>query len=212
MVKRIKIRDKEKTKQKLIDAVGKILRKEGFTGIKVNNIAEVAGVNKKLIYDYFNGLNGLTKAYLEQVDFWNLEKRKNENNPIDRLTKEDVLSLLKRDFEFFDNSLDMQKIILWGLSSKNKTIQMMAHNREKYGEELFKLSDIHFQNSSIDFRALNAIFVSAIYYMVLHAKTMESTICEIDLSEEDGKERILKTIKQLLDWSYETAKDENQSS
>ena len=51
MAKGIIIRNKEKTKQKLINAVGKLLRKEGFHAIKINRIAETAGVGKQLIYN-----------------------------------------------------------------------------------------------------------------------------------------------------------------
>ncbi len=53
------IRDKEATKQRLIDAVGKILAERGFQNIGVNAIAKEAGVDKVLIYRYFDSLEGL---------------------------------------------------------------------------------------------------------------------------------------------------------
>ncbi len=201
--RRIKIRDKQRTKQKLINAVGKILCKEGYTAIRINKIAEVAKVNKKLIYDYFKGLDGLTKAYLEQVDFWSLEKSKALGNPpIVDLSKDKVFSILKNDFEYFQNSVEMQKIIVWSLSEKNKSIRALQDSREEYGRELFQISDKIFQGSGIDFRAVNAIFVSAIYYMVLHVKSNGGNICEIDVLTSEGRDRIFKTINQILEWCY----------
>ena len=48
------------TRRRLISAVGSLLAREGFKGIGVNAVAREAGVDKKLIYRYFDGLPGLT--------------------------------------------------------------------------------------------------------------------------------------------------------
>ncbi|MCH5685732.1 TetR/AcrR family transcriptional regulator [Niabella sp. W65] len=40
------IRSKEKSKQKLLNAVGKLLKTKGYTGLKVNDIAATAGLDK----------------------------------------------------------------------------------------------------------------------------------------------------------------------
>nr|WP_305051435.1 hypothetical protein [Elizabethkingia bruuniana] len=40
------IRNKEKTKQKLLNAVGKILATKGYSELKVSKIATVAGLDK----------------------------------------------------------------------------------------------------------------------------------------------------------------------
>ena len=61
-----------------------------------------------------------------------------------------------------------------------------------------------FEKSSVDFRAVSAILVAAIYYIVLHAKTNGSTMCGIDASTDEGKERILNAVGQILDWSYKS--------
>ncbi len=206
MKRNIRIRDKERTKQKLVDAVGKILRKDGFSGLGVNKVAEVAKVNKRLIYEYFKSLDNLTRIYLKTVDFWDLQNNAQERYAeAEILTKEKVLNLLKGNYDFFSNSIEMQKVVLWGISEKNKTIRALTDEREEFGKKLFELSDKTFANTPIDFRALNTILVSATYYMVLHAKTNGSTICDVDVNTEEGKERVLKTMQQILDWSYGVA-------
>ena len=113
-----KVYDKERTKAKLINAVGKILVKEGFQSIRVNKVAEVAGVAKKAIYEYFGGLNGLIQTYLEQIDFWKIEQRKLEleKKPLPEISKDFMVELLKDDFNYFFKSTEMQKIVLWGIS------------------------------------------------------------------------------------------------
>ncbi len=50
----------------MIDAIGKIIREEGYLNLGVNKIAKVAGIHKKLIYRYFDNADNLieTSTYL----------------------------------------------------------------------------------------------------------------------------------------------------
>lgn len=100
----------------------------------------------------------------------------------------------------------MQKIILWGISERNPILREISENREDFGKSVFKLADKTFGNSSVDFRAVNAILVSAICYMLLHAKVNGSTICEIDLSTSADQKRIFDTIEGFINWSYKKGK------
>lgn len=203
-----KIYDKEKTKQKLVKAVGSILIKEGFQHIKINRIEAVSGVSKKLIYRYFGGLDGLIKEYLEQKDFWNIQLKKMEGSSYDTdapLEKEEINAIIEENFRFFDTSPEMQKIILWGISEKHKTLKAISQNRELFGEPVFKKADHTFSNSDIDFRAVSGTIVAAIYYMVLHGKMLGTTVCEIDITQKEGKDRYLATFKKIIEMCYEKA-------
>lgn len=60
-------RNRAQTEQRLIDAVGQILLEEGIESVRINRLANRAGINKILIYRYFGGLNGLRDAYLQQA-------------------------------------------------------------------------------------------------------------------------------------------------
>ncbi len=64
------IRNKERSKKKFLDAVGKILKTKGYAGLKVNDIAATAGVDKKMIYTYFGGMDGLIDEYIRSQDYW----------------------------------------------------------------------------------------------------------------------------------------------
>ncbi|WP_300601923.1 TetR/AcrR family transcriptional regulator [Niabella sp.] len=199
------IYNKERTKKKCIAAVRKVLMKEGFQNIKINKVAEASGVTKKLIYDYFGGLDGLIKAYLEQVDFWKIEEQKIDSGGTAQLpviSRDFMSKLLRDDFEYFYNSVEMQKIVLWGISAKNKTIRELSDEREELGERVFEKADEIFKNTHVDFRATIAILVSSIYYMVLHAKTNGSKMCGIDVTTKEGKERIFSSLERLLTLTY----------
>ncbi|NGM74859.1 TetR/AcrR family transcriptional regulator [Sphingobacterium sp. SGL-16] len=193
--------DKEKTKQKLINAVGKVIVKEGFQNIRINKIERVSGVSKKAIYDYFGGLDGLVTAYLNQVDYWKeLKIQKIEDNGADRkaFNEKALFEILKNNLEYFSNSEEMQKIVLWGLSEKNPTIRVLTDQREVLGEKILQEAEESLKEKNIDVRATMAIFISAIYYMVLHSENNGSTMCGIDFSTQNGKDKILDTMQKLL--------------
>jgi AcrR family transcriptional regulator len=64
-------RDRARTEQKILAAVGAILAEPGGSRrLGVNAIAERSGVDKVLIYRYFGGLDGLLAAFADKSDLW----------------------------------------------------------------------------------------------------------------------------------------------
>lgn len=61
---------RQRTEEKLVAAVGALLRKGGVAAVGVNAVAEEAEVEKVLVYRYFGGLDGLMEAYAARSDFW----------------------------------------------------------------------------------------------------------------------------------------------
>ena len=64
------MKDKENTKRKLIQAVGEVIKAEGFHNLKISKISSKANVDRKLIYRYFGSLNYLIEAYILENDYW----------------------------------------------------------------------------------------------------------------------------------------------
>lgn len=199
------IRNKQKTMQKLVHAVGAILQSEGHKGLKVSKIAERAQVDKKLIYNYFGSLSGLIDFYLKKHDFWKQTEAASRLEPITDLTPALIMRLLKGQFDFLEHSKEMQHIILWELSEKNQLLSDILDERENFGERLFELSDKYFTGTPVNFRAINALLVSAVYYIVLHKRYNKNTLCSIDVTTAEGKEQILNAIEQIITWCYAEA-------
>lgn len=207
-----KIYDKERTKRKLISTVGKIIKTQGYTNLRVNRIASLAGVDKKLIYLYFGNAENLIETYLKQNDYWKVAERDTANAIGAELTKDVVAGLLREQYHYFERSEEMQKIILWELSEHNDTLREIVDQREAFGTKLFKIADKQFRNSKVSFRAVNAILVAAIYYLVLHSKSNGSSVCEIDINKPKGKKLILDTVDQILEWVYQSAEKDMQKN
>ena len=63
----IRPRDADRTQQEILRAAMSEFAGHGFGGARIDAIAERAGVNKKLIYYYFEGKDALFLAVLEQT-------------------------------------------------------------------------------------------------------------------------------------------------
>jgi len=199
------IRDKERTKARMIAAVGKVIQKKGYHALNGPNIALECGLNKALIWNYFGGLDQLVEAYLTQKDFWQIGDKGVLEQMISNPTDIDVAlvnELLKSQLNTFLKDKTKQKIIHWGLGEKTKALKNIADRREVLGEELFKHFDPKFEHSETDIRATLALLVSGIYYLTLQAKSTGSTFCGIDINTEEGKIRIEKTVEKILKQAF----------
>lgn len=57
-------RDPERTRERILDAAVEEFAAEGFTGARVDSIAEKAGVNKRMLYHYFGNKQDLFLAII----------------------------------------------------------------------------------------------------------------------------------------------------
>ena len=71
------------------------------------------------------------------------------------------------------------------------------------GSKLFALIDPSFDKTDVDIRAVCALLLGGIYYLTLHANSTGGTVCEIDIQTEEGKERIIKGLEDIIKWTYE---------
>lgn len=198
------------TERRLIDAVGNIIRTKGYKALGVNAIAKEADVNKKLIYRYFGTVDELIERYILENDYWMNVSRSMENGmdlPSDPgKMKEFIISLLEGQFDYFMKNEPMQSIILWEITDHADILNSIGNVREATGHELFERMEGYFEETGISLRAVSAILVSGIYYMILHSRTNESTICEIDPASVHGQQEILKAIRQIIEWSFGQAR------
>ncbi|WP_276089101.1 TetR/AcrR family transcriptional regulator [Pedobacter sp. JY14-1] len=204
------VRDRERTMLKLIDAVGEIIKTQGYTALGVNNIAKTADVNKKLIYRYFdNNVNNLIEAYVKRKDYWIslsgdmeqiiAESKIDHGRPM-------VKTILKTHLSHFYAEDEMQKIVIWETSERNKLMKEVGLKREAFGEELFKLLTPYFeQRTGVDFRGIMALQVAGIIFMVLQSQASGNPFCGIDINDPAEMERMMKALDQITDLVYDKA-------
>lgn len=198
------VRDKEKTKQLFLNAVGKLLRTKGFSALKVNDIAATAGLDKKLIYKYFGGRDQLVDQYLVSVDFWSNVKEEDAPQDFSDGGQEFTKQMLIQQYDYIVANKEFQKILLWGLSENRKALQHVVDQREIAGEVLLKnITDPYFKDKAENFRASMAVIISGVYYLSMYSASTGSTFCGIDPSKKEGEAVIKKALLSLTDMIYE---------
>uniref|UniRef100_UPI004047EF63 TetR/AcrR family transcriptional regulator n=1 Tax=Mariniflexile sp. TaxID=1979402 RepID=UPI004047EF63 len=194
------VNDKERSKQKLINAVGEVLKIKGYKGLTATNIAKEAGLSRRLITIYFDSVDDLVETYVRNKDYWTsatgrVEEMMNEKGSTD--TKKMIDNILQNQLDYFYNNSEMQKLILWEISEKTKIMYNVCEERERLGSKVFELADKEFEDK--DIRAVSALLVAGIYYMVLHAKSTDTLFCEIDINQPEGMKRIKNAISLILE-------------
>ena len=199
------IRDKERTKDKMVQAVGKVLLKKGYANLNASTVAKEAGVDKSLVWTYFGNLDNLVEKYISQRDFWKFTAQDSINSLLTSSTgiqKEQISTLLQNQFETLLNDGVLQKIIHWEIGENKSFLRNLADEREAIGEELFKLTLPQFEGSKINMRAITALLIGGIYYLSLHGKINGSTFCGLDVNSTKDKDLINQAIEDILFWAF----------
>jgi len=200
------IRDKERSKKKFLTAVGLILKKEGFTGLNVSKVATKANLDRKLIYEYFGGLEGLVREYLNNHDYWSANTAHTEE--IIKTSKDDfgkitAYQLLEDQLDSLIENEEIRRIISWGVTQSSKALKELNEKREQFGEQFFsEVTDGYFKDKDKNIRPVTALLVGGIYYMTLIAHTNDGLICGIDIRKKEAQAEIKRTLKQIIEWAY----------
>lgn len=197
------IRNKARSREKLLEAVGKILTTEGYASLGVNHIAEVAGVDKKMIYTHFGSLDGLLDEYLSEQDFWSNVKSDEAPIEIKDGGKALAQAALAAQFDYVKTNVQFQKILLWRLSEQRDALKKLTERQEANGELLLQgISDPYFGENAEQYRAIMAVLVAGTYYLNLYAELNGSIFCGIDLSTTGGRDKIKDALSFLIDQTY----------
>lgn len=195
------INDKDRSKQKLIQAVGTVIKTKGYTGLTATNISKAAGLDRKLVTLYFGSVDNLVEIYVRSKDYW-VAASGELGDLAEKDTKQILESLLLNQLDYFYGNEEMQKIVLWQISQRSQIMFQVCEEREELGSRFFALTDEELKNKDIDLRAVVSLLVAGIYHLVLHAKTTDSLFCEIDINKPEGMKRIKEAISLILGYAY----------
>lgn len=199
-----KIRNIERSRKRFLLAVGRILKTKGHAGLKINEVAKVAGVDKKMIYKYFGGLEGLIDEYINVKDFWSNVKAEQTTGAITDGGKAFAHKAFLDQFDYLECNKELQKLLLWRLSEERKSLRKLTQDQEASGELLFNhFTDPYFGKNAEKFRAISAILASGLYYLNMYAEVNGSVFSGIDLKTENGRNLIKEAIGFILDKSFE---------
>ena len=196
----IPIRNKELTKKKLVKAVGKVMASVGFQQLGVNLVAREAGVDKKLIYRYYQGLHGLVAEYAHTLDFWpSAEELVGPDcDRVRKMEPHELMSLFfKRYLKAILNRPYTLEILAWEAIERNELTKTLEEVRVKTALEFFELMEKD-PPEDVDLTALVLLMAGAINFLAIRSR-IHRTLGGVDLQSEDGWGRVEKTIDQLME-------------
>lgn len=193
-------RDRAATEARLLAAVGEVLARDGFGALGVNAVAREAGVDKVLIYRYFDGLPGLVAAWGRSGSFW---------PGIDELMGPDrdaflALPMAERYARFFEHLVD-------GLRRRPLTLEIMAAEiveernaltavleaeREAWGAEAGRvLGGPEFARRP-ELQGLTLLLVAGVQYLLLRSRRIR-IFGGVDLRSDDGWATLQHALRRL---------------
>ena len=194
-------RNRRGTEEKLIQAVGTILERDGFGQVGVNLIARTAGVDKVLIYRYFGGLDGLLTKFGETADIWWTVDEVLEGLPAVQ-GSEDLPNLcataLSRQVEAIKNRPITQQIMLWELSQANGLTRKLNELREERVQQLIRrVMELGGRSADTRLLAVHGLLSAASEYLVLRARNSDNLL-GMDLSTDAGWNRISASLSAVV--------------
>ncbi|SOB57847.1 TetR family transcriptional regulator [Pseudodesulfovibrio profundus] len=196
----IPIRNKEQTKEKLIQSVGEVLAEVGFQKLGVNVVARKANVDKKLIYRYFGGLEGLVATYGNTIDFWPSAQELigGDSSTLRSMEPYVLVSLFfKRYLRAILRRPLTLEILAWEAIERNRLTMALEDIRAKTALEFFELMEED-PPQGVDLTALVLLMAGAINFLAVRSR-IHSSLGGVDLQSEEGWERIENTIDQLME-------------
>ena len=189
------IKNRRTTEMNLIKAVDELIEENGFEGLGINAVAAKAGVSKMLIYRYFNSLDGLIAAYIQQHDYWiNFDEQLPDEEHIGEFIKE----IFKRQIAMLRQSYTLRRLYRWELTSNNTFIKELREKREAKGVWLVDAVSKLSKHPQKETAAMASILTAAISYLSLLEENCP-VFNGINIQTEDGWKELEEGINILID-------------
>jgi AcrR family transcriptional regulator len=182
-------RNRERTQNTLIEAVGGVIDDVGVTGLGVNAVAKKARVDKALIYRYFGGLDGLVEAFARSEGFWpTAEEILGDGLRVGMRFDEQVAYVFRRYVGALRKRPRTLAILGSEMLERSPLHGPLERVREEMGLKLMATaSDVP---PGVDVPALATLLTGALHYLLARSRFIQ-VFNGIRLDDDAGWERIL---------------------
>ncbi|MCK5130868.1 MAG: TetR/AcrR family transcriptional regulator [Candidatus Sabulitectum sp.] len=192
-------RDSEKTRQRILTGLEKLITREGFIGVGVNAVAREAGVDKVLIYRYFGSMEGLLKAFADEKKFCPRLKDLFDDMPEGTPLHEIATRIVIEHARALQNSPLAQELVCWELTELNPLTVLFGKEMEK--GELKALADRGIIPDD-DVVTLSVIVLCGLQYLILRGRN-NNPMMDIDYSKPEIRKKVEKVIASMMKAFFE---------
>lgn len=178
----------------------------GFMSSQVTGIMKGAKIEPPVFYHRYKDLDAFYSDFVKQYDYWFCDivnKAMKDNNAPEAQFRALMAGLQNA----LRSKSVMQELLRWEVAEGNDTTNRTATLREMYTLPLADKYNALFDGTGIDFIAFTALLIGGLYYLHLHKE--RSTFCAIDMTKEEGIERIRKAIDSFTDIMFSYLEQKN---
>ncbi len=192
-------RDREATRDRILQAVGEVLARDGFGKLGVNAIAKQAGVDKVLIYRYFGGLPELLQAWGGSGQFWPHVTDLLGDDPHTFL----ALPTAQRYAQFFDHFIDALRarpltleIMAAEVVERNELTAILETEREQWGEEAARTIGGAAWQTQPGLPGITLLLVGGVQYLLVRSRKIR-VFGGIDIQSDEGWNELKASIRAM---------------
>jgi AcrR family transcriptional regulator len=177
------------TRERLVEAVERLLVRDGHRSVGVNAVAAECGVDKVLIYRYFGGLPQLLGRLGDERRMWPALGAHASGSP--SLEVALTRSIIAISRELRENPL-LREAALWEIADANPLTAGLAAAREREADELLALLRSRFPAPHyLDVQALFALLAAGLVHLSTRPAN-SARIFGLDPSSDEDWQRLEK--------------------
>lgn len=198
-----KRRSKQQLEEDIMNALERLLHKHNMSDIPLLTLAKEAKVDPNAFYRRFGTMDNLYDQFVCKYDLW-MNEVVNIAGIRSQGAEKFYAEALKTLFKELLRNNSMQKILLWELSFDNPTTRRTSSTRAALNMGFMVYYNNLFKHTGIDIGSLTTLFISGIYYLVLHRSHTASYLA--DLNTPEGQEKVCKAIDMLTGILFDAIK------
>lgn len=195
------MKNKELTKEKLLNAVGEIIAEEGFEKVGINAVSQKSSLSKALIYRYFGSIENLIASYIFQKDYWiNFHTELKDRDEIATYLK----NMFRQQISQLRDEVVLKRLYRWELSTNNPATEELREKREQNGVFLIKKISEMTRSPQKEVASMATILSASISYLIL-LEELTPTYNGINLQSDEGWEQIAQGIDLIIDLWFQNS-------
>jgi AcrR family transcriptional regulator len=159
------VRDRPATERSIIGAAARLLAEKGFSALNVQAVAEAAGIDRKLVYRYFGGVEGVVERLGADLH-WTLGEAENAA-PAGSYGEAAAALVLAYGRALADDPL-MRGLVAWETVEDTPMLRALDAGRSSAMQAWVapRLADAP-RPTGVDVPALNAVLIAGIQMLAL---------------------------------------------
>ncbi|MHC1711111.1 MAG: TetR/AcrR family transcriptional regulator [Solidesulfovibrio sp.] len=198
-VKIIPIGKPQTVRQRLLEALGDLLARQGFDDLSLEAVAKAAGLERAVVLRHFQDLDDMVTAFGQSAAFWPTIAELREDI-VERFASMSPKAQLSHYFKAVTRGLLARPrtldILAWELMSRNRFTRLLEYPRVRSALEFFE-SVTGELPESLDLTAVVAVLGGAVMFLSVRSR-QSGVFGGLNLYDDADRERVDRVLDLIL--------------